>query len=59
MVNPRRLDRYRILAGVIDSIGDGVVLVDSATGAYLEANRRAFAAGREAVAKQLGATTPA
>jgi len=38
---PGRLDRYRILAGVIDSIGDGVVLIDSATGAYLEANRRA------------------
>ena len=33
--------RHMILGGVLDRIGDGVFLVDAATGAYLEANDRA------------------
>ena len=37
------LRRYKILGGVLDRIGDGVVLLDSATGAYIEANESAAA----------------
>ena len=33
--------RHMILGGVLDRIGDGIFLVDAATGAYLEANDRA------------------
>ncbi len=31
-------DRHKTLGGVLDRLGDGVVVVDSATGAYLEVN---------------------
>ena len=33
--------RHMVMGGVLDRIGDGVFLVDAATGAYLEANERA------------------
>ena len=32
------LDRHMILGGLLDRIGDGVLVVDAATGAYVEAN---------------------
>jgi diguanylate cyclase (GGDEF)-like protein/PAS domain S-box-containing protein len=35
------LDRHMILGGLLDRIGDGVLVVDVATGAYVEANASA------------------
>ncbi len=34
-------DRHRVLGAILDRIGDGVLLADAATGAYLDANERA------------------
>ena len=36
-------ERHRVLGAILDRVGDGVVLADAATGAYLDANDRACA----------------
>ncbi|MDP1735305.1 MAG: PAS domain S-box protein [Sulfuritalea sp.] len=41
MVTSNRFGRNMIIGGVLDRIGDGVVLADGASGAYVEANDRA------------------